>query len=87
MARTPTAVLMTVGHIEQSAMVNSAAGSDFWKMMSPSGSQASGEIGRRTWMTGSKAAWKRARQPEQEAERRADQRSPSRKPFATRTRL
>src|SRR5207249_5041116 len=40
--RTPTAVLITVGHIAQSAIVNTAAGSDFWKITRPSGSQASG---------------------------------------------
>ncbi len=55
MLRTPTAVLITVGHMAQRAMVNTAAGSDFWKMTSPSGSQASGEIGRRNWTMGSKA--------------------------------
>ena len=44
---------MTVGHIEQTAMAKSAAGSDFWKITSPSGSQASGEIGRSTCMIGS----------------------------------
>jgi hypothetical protein len=45
---------MTVGHIEQTAIANSAAGSDFRKMIKPSGSQASGEIGRSTCMIGSK---------------------------------
>src|SRR3954447_18110320 len=39
--------------MEQTAMVNSAAGCDFWKMTSPSGSQASGETGRSSWMMGS----------------------------------
>ncbi len=53
MARTPIIVLMTVGHIEQMAMAKSAAGSDFWKRTRPSGSQASGEIGRSTCMIGS----------------------------------
>ena len=46
-ARTPTAVFSTVGHIEQTAMVKSAAGCDFWNSTSPSGSQASGETGRK----------------------------------------
>jgi hypothetical protein len=36
-------------------MVKMAAGSDFWKTTSPRGSQASGEMGRRNWMMGSKA--------------------------------
>ena len=63
---------MTVGHIAQSAIVNTAAGSDFWKITRPSGSHASGEIGRRNWMIGSNGWWNAARQPEQEAERRAD---------------
>ena len=63
MLRTPTAVLITVGHIAQSAMVKMAAGSDFWKMTSPSGSQASGEIGRRNWMMGSKDWWKGRERP------------------------
>jgi len=31
MARTPAIVLMTVGHIEQTAIAKSAAGSDFWR--------------------------------------------------------
>ena len=53
MARTPAIVLITVGHIEQTAMANSAAGSDLRKMIRPSGSQASGEIGRSTCITGS----------------------------------
>ena len=52
--RTPRAVLSTVGHMAQTAMVNSAAGCDFWNSTSPSGSQASGDTGRSTWMTGSK---------------------------------
>ncbi len=46
-------VFNTVGHIEHTAIANKAAGSDFWKMTRPSGSHASGEIGRNTWMTGS----------------------------------
>jgi hypothetical protein len=56
MERTPTAVLMTVGHIAQRAIVKTAAGSDWRKITSPSGSQASGEIGRRNWMMGSNAS-------------------------------
>ena len=39
-------VLRTVGHIEQTAIANSAAGSDLRNRIRPSGSQASGEIGR-----------------------------------------
>jgi hypothetical protein len=35
----------TVGHIEQSAIVNSAAGAVFSKITRPSGNQASGETG------------------------------------------
>jgi hypothetical protein len=57
MPRTPTAVLITVGHIAHNAMVKTAAGSDFWKMTRPRGSQARGEIGRRNWMMGSKDWW------------------------------
>ena len=49
---------MTVGHIAHSAIVKTAAGSDFWKTTSPSGSHASGEIGRRNWMIGSNDWWK-----------------------------
>ena len=44
----------TVGHIAQIAMVNSAAGCDFWNNTRPSGSHASGDTGRSTWMIGSK---------------------------------
>ena len=63
MPLTPTAVLITVGHIAHRAMVNTAAGSDFWKTTRPRGSQASGEIGRRNWMMGSKAEWKPRERP------------------------
>src|SRR3989442_11560868 len=52
-AFTPDIVLITVGHIEHTAIVNKAAGSDFRNTIKPSGNQASGEIGRRTWITGS----------------------------------
>ena len=55
MARTPSAVFSTVGHIAQIAMVKIDAGWDFPKSTSPSGSQARGETGRRIWMIGSKA--------------------------------
>src|SRR5216117_2262655 len=55
--RTPTAVLMTVGHIAQRAIVKTAAGSDWRKITSPSGSHASGEIGRRNWMIGSNVSY------------------------------
>ena len=49
MLRTPTAVLMTVGHMAQSAMVKSAAGSDCSERSpDPSGNHANGEIGRST---------------------------------------
>src|SRR5262245_64430587 len=61
--RTPTAVLMTVGHIAQSAIVNTAAGSDFWKITRPSGSHASGEIGRRNDTMGSNDAGKERDHP------------------------
>src|SRR5688572_9171334 len=46
-ARTPTAVFKTVGHIAQTAMVNSAEGSGFWNSTNPNGSHASGDTGRR----------------------------------------
>ena len=54
MLRTPTAVLITVGHMAQMAMIKIAAGSDCRKITKPSGSQANGEIGRKIWITGSK---------------------------------
>ena len=59
MARTPTAVFNTVGHMEQIAMVKSAPSSLAFlpaprNSTSPSGSHASGETGRSTWMIGSK---------------------------------
>ena len=44
----------TVGHIAQIAIVNSAAGCDFSNSTRPSGSHASGDTGRSTWMIGSK---------------------------------
>src|SRR5262245_50817979 len=52
-ARTPIAVFRTVGHIAHTAIVNKAAGCDFWKSTRPSGNHASGDTGRRSWMTGS----------------------------------
>ena len=61
--RTPTAVLMTVGHIAQRAIVKIAAGSDFWKITRPSGSHASGEIGRMNCTIGSNDWWKRVERP------------------------
>ena len=63
MDRTPTAVLITVGHIAHSAIVKIAAGSDFWNTTRPSGSQASGEIGRRNCTIGSNAWWKERDSP------------------------
>src|SRR5678815_3107271 len=44
---------MSVGHIEQTAIAKSAAGSDFWNSTRPRGSHASGEIGRMICMRGS----------------------------------
>ena len=79
-------MLITVGHIEQMAIAKSAAGSDFWNRTSPSGSQASGEIGRRIWMIGSNIAMSvrdtPSRKPSGVAMRDAEE-----EPFATRTRL
>src|SRR6266404_4712198 len=63
--RTPTAVLMTVGHIAQSAIVKTAAGSDWRKITRPSGSHASGEIGRHRL---------RQRRPHRQHEAQAEQR-------------
>ena len=63
MARTPTAVLSTVGHMAQMAMVKSAAGFEFSKSTRPRGSQASGETGRSTWMMGSKLRLKNGESP------------------------
>ena len=59
MARTPTAVFSTVGHIAQIAMVKRAPSSLAClpaprNNTNPSGSHASGETGRKTWMMGSK---------------------------------
>src|ERR1700712_4204758 len=53
--RTPSEVFITVGHMEHIAMVNVAAGSDFWNSTRPSGSQASGETGRKICAIGSNA--------------------------------
>ena len=44
---------MTVGHIAHMAIVKIAAGSDFWKITSPRGSHARGEIGRMNCTIGS----------------------------------
>ena len=82
--RTPTAVLITVGHIAQSAIVNTAAGSDFWKITRPSGSQASGEICRRNWMIGSNAWWNARDRPSRKPSG-VPIASASRKPLPTRT--
>ena len=60
---------MTVGHIEQTAIVKSAAGSDFWNRTSPSGSHASGEIGRRICMSGSNIRVRIGETPKQKPER------------------
>ena len=72
MARTPIIVLMTVGHIEQTAIAKSAAGSDFWKSTRPSGSQASGEIGRSTCMIGSNIRVSVGDTPSRNPDRRGD---------------
>ena len=86
MARTPIMVLITVGHIEHTAIAKSAAGSDFWKSTSPSGSQASGEIGRSTCMMGSNIRVSSGDTPRRNPSGVA-MAIPSRKPCATRTRL
>ena len=52
--RTPTAVLITVGHMAQVAMVKIAAGSDCLKITNPNGNHAKGDMGRKIWITGSK---------------------------------
>ncbi len=67
-------------------MANSAAGSDFWKSTSPNGSHASGEMGRRTWMTGSSI---RCMVPDTPSRNPSGVpiRMPREKPYATRTRL
>jgi len=57
------AVFSTVGHIAHTAIVNNAAGRDFSNSTSPSGSQASGDTGRRSWMMGSKLRAKRRERP------------------------
>ena len=86
MARTPIMVLMTVGHIEQTAIAKSAAGSDFWKSTSPSGSQASGEMGRSTCMIGSNIRVSVEDTPRRNPSGVAIA-IPSRNPRATRSRL
>src|SRR5260370_16889307 len=65
MLRTPIAVLITVGHMAQSAIVNNAAGSDCLKMTKPNGSQPNGEIGLSTSITGSKPRRKFPESPTQ----------------------
>ena len=64
MARTPTAVLRTVGHMAQTAMVKSAANSlallpALAKSTTPSGIQAKGDTFT-CWINGQKAARKLA---------------------------
>jgi hypothetical protein len=86
MARTPAVVLITVGHMEQMAIANRAAGSDFWKSISPKGSHASGEIGRRICMTGSNMRLSVLETPNSRPSG-VPIRAPSRNPCATRTRL
>ncbi len=86
MLRTPTAVLTTVGHIAQIAIVNSAAGSERWKTIRPIGSHANGEIGRNTWITGSKARLNPFDSPSRKPSG-VPSSTASEKPFATRTRL
>ena len=86
MARTPDIVLITVGHIEQTAMAKRAAGSDFWNSTRPSGSQASGEMGRRTCISGSNILVMVGEAPSRNPSGVA-RAIPSRNPCATRTRL
>src|SRR5258706_9290045 len=83
---TPDIVLITVGHIEQSPIVNSAAGSDFWNTTKPSGNHASGEIGRRICTMGSNIRWNVRERPSRNPSG-VPRRIPTRKPFATRHRL
>jgi hypothetical protein len=77
---------MTVGHIEQTAMAKSAAGSDLRNRMSPSGSHASGEIGRSTCMIGSNILVSVDDTPSRKPSGVA-MAMPSRNPRATRIRL
>ena len=79
-------VLMTVGHIEQTAMAKSAAGSDFWNRIRPSGSQASGEIGRMICISGSNIRVSSGETPSRKPSG-VPMTMPSRKPWATRIRL
>ena len=67
-------------------MAKSAAGSDFWNSTSPSGSQASGEIGRSTCMIGSNIRVSIGETPSRKPSG-VPIAMPSRKPCATRTRL
>jgi hypothetical protein len=68
------------------AIVKSAAGSDCRKITSPRGSQARGEMGRSTWITGSKARLKEAESPNTNP-RGIPRAIAILKPFATRKRL
>ena len=79
-------VLMIVGHMEQTAMAKSAAGSDFWKRTRPSGSQASGEIGRMICISGSNMRVMSGETPNRKPTG-VPMTTPSRKPWATRIRL
>ena len=62
---------MTVGHIEQTAMAKSAAGSDFWKSTSPSGSHARGDRTQHLH-DGVEHPGERGRNTQQESDRRRD---------------
>ena len=77
---------MIVGHMEQTAMAKSAAGSDFWNRTRPSGSQASGEIGRMTCISGSNMRVSSGDTPSRNPSG-VPIATPSRNPAATRTRL
>ena len=73
MPRTPTAVLMTVGHIAQSAIVKIAAGSDFWKTTRPERQPRQRRDRPQELDDRVEGLVEAAREPEQEADRRADE--------------
>ena len=77
---------MMVGHIEQTAMAKSAAGSDLLNSTRPSGSQASGEIGRITCISGSNIRVSSGETPNRKPSG-VPIAAPSRNPCPTRTRL
>ena len=63
MRRTPSAVLITIGQIEQIKMVQLEAGSAFWNSSRPIGSHASGLTGRSSAISGLNMRAKNSERP------------------------